>query len=73
MDRDELYRVLTLFLVATLVVNADYSSVTFPASVLVGLAYYAALLVVVVAPSYLLADLILVALDRLSIYETDTE
>lgn len=72
MHRDELYRVLTLFLVATVVLGSDFSSLAFPVRAPAALGYYVAFLAAILAPSYLLADLILVVLDRLSLYETET-
>ncbi|MDS0292922.1 hypothetical protein [Halogeometricum luteum] len=65
MDRDELYRVTTLFLVSMLVLNADLSATAFPMSLFTGLATVVALAAMILAPSYVLADAVVSLQDRL--------
>ncbi|MDS0298698.1 hypothetical protein NDI76_08080 [Halogeometricum sp. S1BR25-6] len=64
-NRDELYRVATLFLVSTLVPNANLSGTAFQTGLLAGLASAVALAVMILAPSYVLADAIVSLRDRL--------
>lgn len=73
-NRDELLRTLSLFFLAAAVVGVDPGAgATFPASVLLGLATLLAHLTLILAPSYLAADLLLVVRDRLSPSEADAE
>ncbi|ELZ56597.1 MULTISPECIES: hypothetical protein [unclassified Haloferax] len=56
MNRIELYHVVGLFLLAMMTLTTDFSGFTFPASIFSGLAQIVSYAVMVVAPSYVLAD-----------------
>ncbi|WP_148416188.1 hypothetical protein [Haloferax sp. KTX1] len=64
MDRIELYHVVGLFLLAMMTLTADFSGFTFPASIFGGLAQIVSYAVMVVAPSYVLADTVTHLTDR---------
>ncbi|WP_424007164.1 hypothetical protein [Haloferax denitrificans] len=56
MERNELYHVVGLFLLAMVTLTSDFSDFTFPASIFGSLAQIVSLAVMVVAPSYVIAD-----------------
>ncbi|RDI72670.1 hypothetical protein [Halopelagius longus] len=64
MDRNELYRVVGLFLLAMVTLASDLSSLTFPASVFGSLAFAVSVAVMILAPSYVIADTVMELTER---------
>ncbi|MFK5603736.1 hypothetical protein [Haloferax volcanii] len=57
MERNELYHVVGLFLLSMVTLTCDFSGFTFPASIFSGLAQIVSYAVMVIAPSYVIADI----------------
>ena len=64
MDRTELYRVTGLFLLAMITLTSDFSSLTFPASIFGSMAFLLSYAVMILAPSYVIADLMMELAER---------
>ncbi|WP_224268362.1 hypothetical protein [Haloprofundus salinisoli] len=56
MDRNELYHIVGLFLLAMMTLTSDFSSLTFPASIFGSIAFFISFAVMILAPSYVIAD-----------------
>lgn len=56
MDRTELYHIIGLFLLAMMTLTNDFSLLTFPVSIFGYLAYLVSYAVMIIAPSYVIAD-----------------
>ena len=63
-DRTELYRVTGLFLLAMITLTSDFSSLTFPASIFGSMAFLLSYAVMILAPSYVIADLVMELAER---------
>jgi hypothetical protein len=63
-DRAELYRVTGLFLLAMVTLSSDLSSLAFPASVFGSIAFIVSVGVMILAPSYVLADTVMDLVER---------
>lgn len=56
MNRNELYHIVGLFLLAMMTLTSDFSSLTFPASIFGSIAFIISFAVMILAPSYVIAD-----------------
>lgn len=57
--RNELYHVVGLFLLAMMTLMSDFSSLTFPASIFGSIAFFISFAVMILAPSYVMADIVM--------------
>ena len=64
MDRTELYRVTGLFLLAMITLTSDLSSLTGLASIFGTIAFLFSYAVMILAPSYIVADLVMELAER---------
>ncbi len=58
MDKNEFYHIVGLFLLAMMTLTSDFSSPTFPASIFVSIASIVSFAVMILAPSYVIADIV---------------
>lgn len=64
MDGTELYRVTGLFLLGMITLTSDLSSLTFPASIFASMAFLLSYAVMILAPSYVIPDLVMELAER---------
>jgi hypothetical protein len=63
-DRTELYHVIGLFLLAMMTLTSDFSSLTFPASIFGSIAFIVSFAVMILAPAYIIADIVVELVDN---------
>lgn len=64
MDGTELNRVTGLFLLGMITLTSDLSSLTSPASIFASMAFLLSYAVMILAPSYVIADLVMELAER---------